>query len=97
MCTHTITYARPLRHTICYEIINNFPLGVESVSLSARQAGGGLAEVAFLGTGSAEPSKYRGPSAIHVRLEYGSMMADAGENTLGQLERAHGPKAAQTE
>uniref|UniRef100_A0A061RVH9 ribonuclease Z n=1 Tax=Tetraselmis sp. GSL018 TaxID=582737 RepID=A0A061RVH9_9CHLO len=56
-----------------------------------------LAEVAFLGTGSAEPSKYRGPSAVHLRLPQGGLLLDAGENTFGQLVRAHGQSGAVAE
>eukprot|EP00873_Tetraselmis_striata_P001973 jgi/Tetstr1/422237/TSEL_013089.t1 len=65
--------------------------------LRALQRGGQLAEVAFLGTGSAEPSKYRGPSAIHLRLPAASLLLDCGENTIGQLRRAHGSAGAAAE
>ncbi|GAX76738.1 hypothetical protein CEUSTIGMA_g4185.t1 [Chlamydomonas eustigma] len=45
----------------------------------------------FLGTGSAEPSKYRGPSAILLMLpEARSMMIDCGEGTWGQMVRMLG-------
>jgi ribonuclease Z len=50
------------------------------------------AEVIALGTGSALPSKYRNVSATLVRVPgYGSYLLDAGENTLGQLERVFRP------
>lgn len=49
----------------------------------------------FLGTGSAEPSKYRGASAILLRLSCGqSVLMDCGEGALGALCRAHGTAAA---
>jgi ribonuclease Z len=50
------------------------------------------AEVIALGTGSALPSRYRNVSATLVRVPgYGSYLLDAGENTLGQLERVFKP------
>ncbi|TKA71263.1 hypothetical protein B0A55_07338 [Friedmanniomyces simplex] len=46
------------------------------------------AEIVTLGTGSALPSKYRNVSATLLRVPgWGSMLFDAGENTLGQLKR----------
>lgn len=50
------------------------------------------AEVIALGTGSALPSKYRNVSATLVRVPgYGSYLLDAGENTIGQLQRVFKP------
>lgn len=50
-------------------------------------------EITTLGTGSALPSKYRNVSATLVRVPgWGSMLFDAGENTLGQLRRVYEPK-----
>ncbi|KAL1634419.1 hypothetical protein SLS58_010707 [Diplodia intermedia] len=50
------------------------------------------AEIIALGTGSAVPSKYRNVSATLVRVPgYGSYLLDAGENTLGQLQRVFKP------
>jgi ribonuclease Z len=50
------------------------------------------AEVIALGTGSSLPSRYRNVSATLVRVPgYGSYLLDAGENTLGQLERVFKP------
>ncbi|CAD0082134.1 unnamed protein product [Aureobasidium vineae] len=50
-------------------------------------------EITTLGTGSALPSKYRNVSATLVRVPgWGSMLLDAGENTLGQLKRVYAPK-----
>ncbi|KAI4740602.1 hypothetical protein E4T50_08968 [Aureobasidium sp. EXF-12298] len=47
-------------------------------------------EITTLGTGSALPSKYRNVSATLVRVPgWGSMLLDAGENTLGQLKRVY--------
>jgi ribonuclease Z len=50
------------------------------------------AEIITLGTGSAMPSKYRNVSATLVRVpDWGSYLLDAGENTLGQLQRVYKP------
>ncbi|KAG9532951.1 hypothetical protein KCU93_g727, partial [Aureobasidium melanogenum] len=50
-------------------------------------------EITTLGTGSALPSKYRNVSATLIRVPgWGSMLFDAGENTLGQLRRVYAPK-----
>lgn len=51
--------------------------------------------VAFLGTGSAEPSKYRGPSAIYFEMKDSNnqiqcFLMDCGEGTFGQLIRLFG-------
>ncbi|KAL0053601.1 hypothetical protein WJX82_008144 [Trebouxia sp. C0006] len=54
-----------------------------------------LTQLNFLGTGSAEPSKYRGASAIHIRLDSGwGVLLDAGEGSWGSLVRMYGHKAA---
>lgn len=46
------------------------------------------AEIITLGTGSALPSKYRNVSATLVRVpNWGNVLFDCGENTLGQLRR----------
>ena len=48
------------------------------------------AEMIFLGTGSAMPSKYRNVSATLLRVPgSGSYLLDCGENTLGQLSRVY--------
>ncbi|CAM6040517.1 unnamed protein product [Sphagnum compactum] len=49
-------------------------------------------ELLFLGTGSAEPSKFRGSSGILLQTGLGesSMLFDAGEGVLGQLIRKFG-------
>lgn len=45
-------------------------------------------ELAFLGTGSSQPSKYRNVSAIYVhRFARGGFLMDCGEGTYGQLKR----------
>jgi ribonuclease Z len=50
------------------------------------------AEIIALGTGSSVPSRYRNVSATLVRVPgYGSYLLDAGENTLGQLQRVFPP------
>ncbi|KAF3034156.1 hypothetical protein E8E12_004405 [Didymella heteroderae] len=49
-------------------------------------------EITTLGTGSALPSKYRNVSATLVRVPgVGNYLFDAGENTLGQLQRVFPP------
>jgi ribonuclease Z len=55
--------------------------------------------VAFLGTGSAEPSKYRGPSAIYFEMKDSKnqiqcFLMDCGEGTFGQLIRIFGYRRA---
>ncbi|EIE26920.1 hypothetical protein COCSUDRAFT_59422 [Coccomyxa subellipsoidea C-169] len=63
--------------------------------LKAMAARGDAAQVLFLGTGCAEPSKYRGGAAVHVRLSDGrGLLLDAGEGALGQLVRHFGPAGA---
>ena len=48
------------------------------------------AEIICLGTGSAQPSKYRNVSSTLLRVPgCGSYMLDCGENTLGQLRRVY--------
>eukprot|EP00850_Spirogloea_muscicola_P009327 SM000052S17719 [mRNA] locus=s52:317632:322429:+ [translate_table: standard] len=53
-------------------------------------------EVTFLGTGCAEPSKYRGSSSISCQLHTPGLgiLLDAGEGAWGQLVRKMGPDAA---
>ena len=59
---------------------------------------GDRAQVLFLGTGCAEPSKYRGSSGVHVRLGSGrGLLLDAGEGAWGGLVRHYGPAQAQAE
>jgi ribonuclease Z len=56
------------------------------------------AQVLFLGTGSAEPSKYRGSAGMHVRLGPGKgLLLDAGEGAWGGLLRHYGPAQARAE
>lgn len=57
--------------------------------------GGSEFELVFLGTGSAEPSKFRGSSGI--LLQTGGkhyMLLDAGEGCLGQMVRKYGETGA---
>ena len=71
----------------------------EAIITESETAGAGVqslpsqdAEIVFLGTGSALPSKYRNVSATLVRVPgYGSYLLDCGENTLGQLKRVFTP------
>ncbi|KAK3678668.1 hypothetical protein LTR78_001121 [Recurvomyces mirabilis] len=61
--------------------------------LSTLPAGASDAEIVTLGTGSALPSKYRNVSSTLLRVPgWGSMLFDAGENTLGQLKRVFEPE-----
>ena len=53
--------------------------------------------VLFLGTGSAEPSKYRGPSGILVKIPFMAddyLLLECGEGTFGQLVRMFGHAGA---
>lgn len=54
--------------------------------------------VLFLGTGSAEPSKYRGPSGILIKIPFCTaehyMLLECGEGTFGQLVRMFGYRGA---
>ena len=53
------------------------------------------AEVVFLGTGAAIPSKYRNVSGILVQMPgRGGCILDCGEGTLGQLRRRYGADGA---
>ncbi|KDD74941.1 hypothetical protein H632_c974p0, partial [Helicosporidium sp. ATCC 50920] len=58
--------------------------------------GAGGARLLFLGTGSAEPSSHRGPSAILVQTSdpRASFLLDCGEGTAGALVRWLGPSGA---
>lgn len=52
--------------------------------------------IVFLGTGCAEPSKYRASSGILVRMDCGrGLLMDAGEGTWGQFVRFFGPSMAE--
>jgi len=45
-------------------------------------------EIVLLGTGSAQPSKYRNVSSVYINLfSRGGLLFDCGEGTLGQLKR----------
>lgn len=51
--------------------------------------------VTLQGTGSAEPNKYRGSSAILIRMASGaSVLLDAGEGAAGALVRRFGLQGA---
>lgn len=64
----------------------------------------GEAELVFLGTGAAAPSKYRNVTGTLLRLRkkrvgagtgtWGGLLLDCGEGSLGQLTRAFGRKGA---
>uniref|UniRef100_A0A7N1A5V5 ribonuclease Z n=2 Tax=Kalanchoe fedtschenkoi TaxID=63787 RepID=A0A7N1A5V5_KALFE len=52
-------------------------------------------EIVLLGTGSAQPSKYRNVTSIFINLfAKGSLLLDCGEGTLGQLKRRYGLQGA---
>uniref|UniRef100_A0A7C9A5Q2 ribonuclease Z n=1 Tax=Opuntia streptacantha TaxID=393608 RepID=A0A7C9A5Q2_OPUST len=52
-------------------------------------------EIVLLGTGSAQPSKYRNVSSIYINLfSRGGLLFDCGEGTLGQLKRRFGIEGA---
>ena len=91
------------------EVLRNTPADVLELALAARetiQSPSGQeeisrqnlpspdAEIIFLGTGSAQPSKYRNVSSTLLRVPgSGSYLLDCGENTLGQLKRIYRPEA----
>ena len=54
----------------------------------------GLPSVTFLGTGCAEPSKYRGSTGILVEWAHGSVLLDCGEGAWGQMVRLFGEEGA---
>lgn len=54
----------------------------------------GETRVVFLGTGCAEPSKYRGGTGILVEGVRGSVLLDCGESVWGQMVRHFGITAA---
>lgn len=59
-------------------------------------AGWGAGRLAFLGTGSAIPSKYRNVSATLLQAaDSAAILLDAGEGTLGQIARMVGRYAVQ--
>ncbi|KAJ7540229.1 hypothetical protein O6H91_10G006100 [Diphasiastrum complanatum] len=68
----------------------------ENPPLRTLDAAGAGFEVVFLGTGSAEPSKYRGSSGILLKIQgcNASMLLDAGEGVVGQLVRLYGKQGA---
>eukprot|EP00850_Spirogloea_muscicola_P002668 SM000010S04306 [mRNA] locus=s10:832787:837561:- [translate_table: standard] len=68
---------------------------LKECTLDARAQQEGF-EVTFLGTGCAEPSKYRGSSSISCQLHTPGLgiLLDAGEGAWGQLVRKLGPDAA---
>lgn len=87
----------------CTTILNGYDAQVtgEPLKLPAEDLrtlhrdGGSEFELVFLGTGSAEPSKFRGSSGI--LLQTGSkhwMLLDAGEGSLGQIVRKYGETGA---
>ncbi len=69
-------------------------MGIVNGSLHALQAmleQEDPSQIRFLGTGCAEPSKYRGSSAIHLQTRSGwGLLMDAGEGAFGQMVKCYG-------
>ncbi|CAM9335632.1 unnamed protein product, partial [Phaeothamnion confervicola] len=65
---------------------------IAAAPLSSTNGAGTGVELAFLGTGSAIPSKYRNVSGIYLCLgaDGAGMLMDCGEGTMGQLWRMFG-------
>ena len=60
-----------------------------------RMAGDRELQIEFLGTGSAEPSKYRASSGIYLDMfDRGGLLLDAGEGTFNQLTKLCGAEEA---
>ena len=77
-----IVHAKAIRQDIASE---KFQTEMKQQNLPSPEA-----EMIFLGTGSALPSKYRNVSATLLRVPgSGSYLLDCGENTLGQLSRVY--------
>eukprot|EP00201_Polytomella_parva_P006097 CAMPEP_0175077016 /NCGR_PEP_ID=MMETSP0052_2-20121109/23112_1 /TAXON_ID=51329 ORGANISM="Polytomella parva, Strain SAG 63-3" /NCGR_SAMPLE_ID=MMETSP0052_2 /ASSEMBLY_ACC=CAM_ASM_000194 /LENGTH=152 /DNA_ID=CAMNT_0016346347 /DNA_START=24 /DNA_END=478 /DNA_ORIENTATION=+ len=67
----------------------------QSQQHSANEAALNSHGVILLGTGSSEPSPFRGPSAILLRTGgTGGMMLDCGEGTFGAMIRLMGDEVA---
>ena len=89
------------------KVIQEIPANVHSVAEKSRREvsrernighreHGDEPEIVTLGTGSAQPSKYRNVSATLLRIPgQGSYLFDCGENTIGQLSRLYDPKGLQ--
>ncbi|MCJ1410994.1 Zinc phosphodiesterase ELAC protein 2 [Ptychographa xylographoides] len=76
--------AKAIRHEISGKSIQ------QELERSSQDLPSPDAEVVFLGTGSALPSKYRNVSGILLRVPgSGSYLFDCGENSLGQLSRIY--------
>ena len=67
-----------------------------SIPSALRSLVRGEAELLFLGTGAAAPSKYRNVSGLYLSTttDDDGMMMDCGEGTLGQLRRRFGVRGA---
>lgn len=65
-----------------------------STSCTAPSSSAPDVDITFIGTGSAQPSKYRGPSAILLQFAGTNVLLEAGENTVGSLERLRGKEQA---
>ena len=88
-----------------FSLVETLPAGAASTAATptlmpgapqalAREPGGGP-HLLFLGTGCAEPSKYRGASALHLRAAPGAgLLLDAGEGAWGALVRHYGRRGA---
>ena len=67
-----------------------------SIPQALRTLRRGEAQILFLGTGAAAPSKYRNVSGLYLSttMENDGMIMDCGEGTLGQLRRRFGVEGA---
>ena len=69
----------------------------EKEFLSSNKSIENSPRLTFLGTGSAQPSKYRNVSSIHVSTNCGNYLLDCGEGTYGQMSKFFGHSQLQEE
>ncbi|KAK9814930.1 hypothetical protein WJX73_002299 [Symbiochloris irregularis] len=87
----------PLPHTQQSPMGHTSPLApLQDVPVPACLLGeAGAVRVTFLGTGAAEPSKHRAPSAIHLQVTSAAgVLLDCGEGTWGQFVHFWGASGA---
>ena len=71
--------------------------GTEDTTTRTNNTQEALPYIQFLGTGSAEPSRHRGASAILIRIDaHHTMLLDCGEGCWGQIIRLYGYEGAIT-
>lgn len=67
------------------------PASTDGVPACIKDASRHEAELVFLGTGAAVPSKYRNVTGTYLHMfDRGGLMVDCGEGSLGQLRRRFG-------